>query len=73
MKRMNINCDFSNEEYSMFDRVCNFNKYNGEYEVYKLLKSGASIVHIARVTSLSEATVSRRIRSIKLKILRAIK
>ena len=73
MKRMNINCDFSPAEYEMFESKCNFNKHNGEYDVYKLLKEGASIVYIANKTSLSEATVSRRIRSIKFKILKVIK
>lgn len=73
MKRLNINCDFSDSEYSIFEEKCNFNKYNGEYEVYKLLKSGASIVQISSKLSMSERTVSRRISSIKFKILKCIK
>ena len=70
---MSINADFSSEEYSLFEQKCNFNKYNGELEVYKMLKDGASIVKIATTLGLSEATVSRRIRSIKIKILRVIR
>lgn len=70
---MSINMDFSNEEYLLFEQKCNFNKYNGELEVYKMLKDGASIVKISTTLGLSEATVSRRIRSIKIKILRVIK
>lgn len=73
MMRMSINMDFSNEEYLLFEQKCNFNKYNGELEVYKMLKDGASIVKISTTLGLSEATVSRRIRSIKIKILRVIK
>lgn len=73
MTRMSINADFSSEEYSLFEQKCNFNKYNGELEVYKMLKDGASIVKIATTLGLSEATVSRRIRSIKIKILRVIR
>lgn len=73
MTRMNINCDFSAEEYKIFEEKCNFNKHNGEFEVYKLLKEGASIVKIAQETALSEPTVSRRIRNIKMKILKVIK
>lgn len=73
MTRMSINADFSSEEYSLFEQKCNFNKYNGEIEVYKMLKDGASIVKIATTLGLSEATVSRRIRSIKIKILRVIR
>lgn len=73
MTRMSINMDFSNEEYLLFEQKCNFNKYNGELEVYKMLKDGASIVKISTTLGLSEATVSRRIRSIKIKILRVIK
>lgn len=73
MRRMNIQCDFSHEEYQMFEDKCNFNKFNGEYEVYKLLKQGASIVKIADMLNMSEPTVSRRIKSIKFKILRVIK
>lgn len=73
MKRMNIQCDFSHEEYQMFEDKCNFNKFNGEYEVYKLLKQGASIVKIADMLNMSEPTVSRRIKSIKFKILKVIK
>lgn len=65
--------DFSSEEYLLFEQKCNFNKYNGELEVYKMLKDGASIVKISTTLGLSEATVSRRIRSIKIKILRVIK
>lgn len=70
---MSINADFSSEEYSLFEQKCNFNKYNGELEVYKMLKDGASIVKIATTLGLSEDTVSRRIRSIKIKILRVIR
>lgn len=73
MSRMSINMDFSNEEYLLFEQKCNFNKYNGELEVYKMLKDGASIVKISTTLGLSEATVSRRIKSIKIKILRVIK
>lgn len=71
--RMNLNNDFSNDEYKLFEEKCNFNKHNGEYEVYKLLKEGASLVQIARETNLSERTVSRRVLSIKLKIIKVIK
>lgn len=73
MRRMNFNTDFSADEYKMFEEKCNFNKFNGEVEVYKLLRDGASIVEIARITGLSDRTVSRRIASIKFKILRIIK
>lgn len=73
MMRMSINMDFSNEEYLLFEQKCNFNKYNGELEVYKMLKDGASIVKISTTLGLSEATVSRRIKSIKIKILRVIR
>ncbi len=73
MSRMSINMDFSNEEYLLFEQKCNFNKHNGELEVYKMLKDGASIVKISTTLGLSEATVSRRIKSIKIKILRVIK
>lgn len=73
MMRMSINMDFSSEEYLLFEQKCNFNKYNGELEVYKMLKDGASIVKISTTLGLSEATVSRRIKSIKIKILRVIK
>ena len=73
MKRINFNTDFNNNEYNMFEEKCNFNRFNGEYEVYKLLRQGASIVEISRLTGLSDSTVSRRIRSIKFKILRVIK
>lgn len=73
MTRMSINMDFSNEEYLLFEQKCNFNKYNGELEVYKMLKDGASIVKISTTLGLSEATVSRRIKSIKIKILRVIR
>lgn len=73
MRRINFNTDFSVDEYKMFEKKCNFNKFNGEMEVYKLLKDGASIVEISRLTGLSDRTVSRRIASIKFKILRFIK
>ena len=73
LKRLNLNCDFSNEEYERFEKECNFNKFNGEYDVYKLLKDGASIAQISMKLSITERTVSRRILSIKLKILKVIK
>lgn len=73
MRRMSLQYDFSYDEYKLFEEKCNFNKYNGELEVYKLLKDGASIVKIADSLGLSESTVSRRIRDIKFKILKVIK
>lgn len=73
MKRVNINRDFNSDEYAMIEQKCNFNKFNGEYEVYKMLKDGASIVEISMKLGLSERTVSRRCLSIRLKIIRAIK
>lgn len=70
---MNVSLDFSAKDYERFEKNCNFNKANGEYDVYLLLKEGYSEIYISHKLHMSERTVSRRVFTIKLKILREIR
>lgn len=64
--------NFTPDEYEIIECRCNFNKFNGEYETYYMLKDGASITQISQKLNISERTVNRRIKSIRLKIFMAV-
>lgn len=63
--------DFTRDEYDYFVNKCMFN-YE-EKQILEMKIKGETIVSIAMKLNISEATVSRRIRKIRNKILRVIK
>ena len=65
-----MNFDFSKSEYNFFIENCNF--INQEKEVFTLSRQGFSILEISLKLNISTATVSRRIYSIKKKIMHEI-
>lgn len=67
---MNIKCEFTEPERVRLREMCNFTPE--EREVFELRTSGRSLVEISMALCISEATVSRRIRAIKRKIVRVI-
>lgn len=62
--------EFTRRECDYFRRECNFT--GDERAVFDLRVAGASIVEIALALSMSPATVNRRLRAVKDKILRVL-
>ncbi len=67
---MNIRKEFTKSECDFFRRECNFT--DEEQAVFDTRVKGASIVEISQKLNISTATVNRRIRDIKRKILKVI-
>lgn len=67
---MNIKTEFTEPECKYFRRMCNFTAE--ERAVFDLRVRGCSIVEIGVTLCMSESTVSRRVRSIKRKILKVL-
>lgn len=63
---MNIKTEFTEPECERFRRECNFT--DEELKVFDLRVKNHSIIEIQHKLNMSEATVTRRIRSIKKKI-----
>lgn len=63
---MNIKTEFTEPECDRFRRECNFT--DEELKVFDLRVKNHSIIEIQHKLNMSEATVTRRIRSIKKKI-----
>ena len=62
--------DFSHDEYLRFVSRCSFT--DEEKEILDLRRKGKSIVEMSMILSMADRTVSRRIDSIKQKILKEI-
>lgn len=62
--------EFTELECEYFRKACNFTQ--DELAVFNLRVKGRSIVEIYMALSMSEATVNRRIRAIKRKIIRVL-
>lgn len=67
---MNIKTEFTEPECERFRRECNFT--DDEMSVFNLRVKNRPIVEIQSALNMSEATVNRRIRSIKRKIYKVI-
>lgn len=67
---MNLKTDFVEREVEFFRRACNFTPE--EREVFDLRTRGKSVVEISLSLNLSTATVNRRLRAVKNKILRVV-
>lgn len=67
---MNIKNEFTEPECERFRRECNFTPE--ELAVFNLRVKDNSIIKIADELGMSEATVTRRIRNIKKKIIKVI-
>lgn len=67
---MNIKTEFTEPECEQFRRLCNFT--DDERAVFDLRVRGKSIVEIQFALSMSESTVTRRIRAIKKKIYKVL-
>ncbi len=67
---MNIRKEFTKSECDFFRQECNFT--DEEQAVFDIRVKGASIVEISQKLNISTATVNRRIRDIKRKILKVI-
>ena len=67
---MKLKGEFTRPECEFFREQCNFTRE--ERQVFDLRVSGESYVAIAMKLHMSEATVKRRIRGIKNKILRVL-
>lgn len=63
---MNIKNEFTEPECERFRKECNFTAQ--EMDVFNLRVKDHSIIQIQEKLNMSEATVNRRIRSIKAKI-----
>lgn len=63
---MNLKTGLTRPECAKFRRLCNFTAE--ELAVFDLRVQGYSIVEISTALNLSDSTVSRRIRNIKVKI-----
>lgn len=62
--------DFSYQEYQKFIEICPFT--DEELQILNLRRRGKSVIEIAFALSMSDRTVSRRIKSISRKILKEI-
>lgn len=67
---MNIRNEFTEPECERFRRECNFTPE--ELAVFNLRVKDRSLVEIQMALGMSEATVTRRIRNIKKKIIKVI-
>lgn len=67
---MNIRNEFTEPECQHFRDVCNFTPE--ELKVFDLRVKDKSLVEIQMALGMSEATVTRRIRNIKKKIIKVI-
>lgn len=67
---LNIKTEFTEPECERFRRECNFTEE--ELAVFNLRVKAYSLIEIQQALSMSEATVSRRIRNIKRKIHKVI-
>ena len=65
-----LNAEFTKPECDLFRALCNFTPE--ERKVFDLRVTGHSIVQISFALSMSEATVNRRIKSVKKKIYRIL-
>lgn len=68
--KLNLKNEFTVPECDRFRALCNFTKE--ERAVFDLRVSDHSLVEISMALSMSEATVSRRIKAIKRKIYRVL-
>ena len=68
---MNIRNEFTEIECARFRRDCNFTP--DELEVFNLRVKDKSLVEIQIALGMSEATVTRRIRNIKKKIIKVLR
>lgn len=66
MTNTNIKTEFTEPECVYFRQMCNFT--DEELAVFNLRVKGKSVIEIHLALNMSEATVKRRIKSIKLKI-----
>ena len=62
--------DFNKKEYDYIIENCNFQ--NIELEIFNLKRKGYSVPQIAYETNISEATVNRKVKKIKNKIMKLI-
>lgn len=69
-ERIDLKHSFTELECERFRRVCNFTEE--ERKVFDMRVRGNSVVQISLSLSMSEATVNRRIKAIKKKILRVV-
>lgn len=67
---MNIKSEFTEPERDRLRDLCNFTPE--EREVFELRTSGRSLVEISMTLCISEATVSRRLKAVKRKIVKVI-
>lgn len=67
-ERIDLKNSFTELECERFRRICNFTE--DERRVFDMRVKGNGVVQIALALNMSEATVERRIRAVKRKILR---
>ena len=67
---MNLRIEFTEPECEKLRRLCNFTK--DERLIFDLRVSDHSIVEVSQKLKMSEATVNRRIKNIKRKILKVL-
>lgn len=63
-------CAFTRSEIELLESLCNFTPE--ELEVFRRRAKGESVTGICMAMHMSEATVQRRIRAIKKKIVRSV-